>query len=96
KTLDIKNYNIHTRVRQRKTGKEQYQKENDKNKLHIINEFDAKFYVNFDDYLDTGIFLDHRKIRQLVAKAAKNKTLFNLFSYTCTASVHAALKGAKT
>lgn len=96
KTLDIKYENIHTRVRQRQKGKDQYQKENDKNNFHIINEFDAKFYVNFDDYLDTGIFLDHRKIRQLVAKSAKNKTLLNLFSYTCTASVHAALNGAKT
>lgn len=96
KTLGIAYENIHTRVRQRQKGKEQYQKENDKNNFHVINEFDAKFYVNFDDYLDTGIFLDHRKIRQLVAKAAKNKTLLNLFSYTCTASVHAALKYSKT
>ncbi|WP_432772684.1 bifunctional 23S rRNA (guanine(2069)-N(7))-methyltransferase RlmK/23S rRNA (guanine(2445)-N(2))-methyltransferase RlmL [Francisella salimarina] len=96
KTLDIQYENIHTRVRQRQKGKEQYQKNNDKNNFHVINEFDAKFYVNFDDYLDTGVFLDHRKIRQLVAKASKNKTLLNLFSYTCTASVHAALKGAKT
>ncbi|MBK2106777.1 bifunctional 23S rRNA (guanine(2069)-N(7))-methyltransferase RlmK/23S rRNA (guanine(2445)-N(2))-methyltransferase RlmL [Francisella philomiragia] len=96
KTLDIQYENIHTRVRQRQKGKEQYQKNNDKNNFHVINEFDAKFYVNFDDYLDTGIFLDHRKIRQLVAKASKNKTLLNLFSYTCTASIHAALKGAKT
>ncbi|MED7789318.1 bifunctional 23S rRNA (guanine(2069)-N(7))-methyltransferase RlmK/23S rRNA (guanine(2445)-N(2))-methyltransferase RlmL [Francisella sp. 19X1-34] len=96
KTLGIAYENIHTRVRQRQKGKEQYQKENDKNNFHLINEFDAKFYVNFDDYLDTGIFLDHRKIRQLVAKAAKNKTLLNLFSYTCTASVHSALKRAKT
>ncbi|AFJ43878.1 bifunctional 23S rRNA (guanine(2069)-N(7))-methyltransferase RlmK/23S rRNA (guanine(2445)-N(2))-methyltransferase RlmL [Francisella orientalis] len=96
KTLDIQYENIHTRVRQRQKGKEQYQKNNDKNNFHVINEFDAKFYVNFDDYLDTGIFLDHRKIRQLVAKTSKNKTLLNLFSYTCTASVHAALKGAKT
>ncbi|MEY8767342.1 bifunctional 23S rRNA (guanine(2069)-N(7))-methyltransferase RlmK/23S rRNA (guanine(2445)-N(2))-methyltransferase RlmL [Francisella philomiragia] len=96
KTLGIAYENIHTRVRQRQKGKEQYQKENDKNNFHVINEFDAKFYVNFDDYLDTGIFLDHRKIRQLVSKASKNKTLLNLFSYTCTASVHAALKGAKT
>ncbi|QIW10160.1 bifunctional 23S rRNA (guanine(2069)-N(7))-methyltransferase RlmK/23S rRNA (guanine(2445)-N(2))-methyltransferase RlmL [Francisella sp. LA112445] len=95
-TLGIAYENIHTRVRQRQKGKKQYQKENDKNNFHVINEFDAKFYVNFDDYLDTGIFLDHRKIRQLVAKAAKNKTLLNLFSYTCTASVHSALKGAKT
>lgn len=52
--------------------------------------------MNFEDYLDTGIFLDHRKIRQIVAKESKNKSLLNLFSYTCTASVHAALKGAKT
>lgn len=96
KTLDTQYENIHTRVRQRQKGKEQYQKNNDKNNFHVINEFDAKFYVNFDDYLDTGIFLDHRKIRQLVAKASKNKTLLNLFGYTCTASVHAALKGAKT
>ncbi|WP_150464292.1 bifunctional 23S rRNA (guanine(2069)-N(7))-methyltransferase RlmK/23S rRNA (guanine(2445)-N(2))-methyltransferase RlmL [Francisella sp. XLW-1] len=96
KTLDIQYENIHTRVRQRQKGKEQYQKNNDKNNFHVINEFDAKFYVNFDDYLDTGVFLDHRKIRQLVAKASKNKTLLNLFSYTCTASVHAALKGVKT
>lgn len=95
-TLGVKYENIHTRVRQRQKGKEQYQKENDKNNFYVINEFDAKFYVNFEDYLDTGVFLDHRKIRQLVANSAKNKTLLNLFSYTCTASVHAALKGAKT
>ncbi|QIV96099.1 23S rRNA (guanine2445-N2)-methyltransferase / 23S rRNA (guanine2069-N7)-methyltransferase [Allofrancisella inopinata] len=96
KTLNIPYSNIYTRVRQRQKGKDQYQKSDSKNKFHIIKEFDAKFYVNFDDYLDTGIFLDHRKIRQLVAKKAKNKSLLNLFSYTCTASVHAALLGAKT
>lgn len=96
RTLGVKYENIHTRVRQRQKGKDQYQKENDKNNFHVISEFEAKFYVNFDDYLDTGIFLDHRKIRQLVAKASKNKSLLNLFSYTCTASVHAALKDAKT
>jgi 23S rRNA (guanine2445-N2)-methyltransferase / 23S rRNA (guanine2069-N7)-methyltransferase len=96
KTLGIAYENIHTRVRQRQKGKEQYQKEADKNNFYIVHEADAKFYVNFEDYLDTGIFLDHRKIRQLVAKAAANKSLLNLFSYTCTASVHATLKGAKT
>ncbi|GAB4224618.1 MAG: bifunctional 23S rRNA (guanine(2069)-N(7))-methyltransferase RlmK/23S rRNA (guanine(2445)-N(2))-methyltransferase RlmL [Francisella sp.] len=96
KTLNIKYENIHTRVRQRQKDKSQYQKHNNTNKFYVIREFDAKFYVNFDDYLDTGIFLDHRKIRQLVAKSSANKTLLNLFSYTCTASVHAALKGAIT
>ncbi|MFT4693361.1 MAG: 23S rRNA (guanine2445-N2)-methyltransferase / 23S rRNA (guanine2069-N7)-methyltransferase [Francisella sp.] len=96
KTLGIAYENIHTRVRQRQKGKDQYQKEDNLNNFYVISEADAKFYVNFEDYLDTGIFLDHRKIRQLVAKESKNKTLLNLFSYTCTASVHAALKGAKT
>ncbi|BCD91072.1 ribosomal RNA large subunit methyltransferase K/L [Francisella halioticida] len=96
KTLGVTYENIHTRVRQRQKGKDQYQKESDKNNFHVINESDAKFYVNFDDYLDTGIFLDHRKIRQLVTKSAKDKSLLNLFSYTCTASVHASLKGTKT
>lgn len=96
KTLGIAYENIYTRVRQRQKGKDQYQKEDNQNNFYVINEANAQFYVNFEDYLDTGIFLDHRKIRQIVAKEAKNKTLLNLFSYTCTASVHAALKGAKT
>ncbi|AXA33859.1 bifunctional 23S rRNA (guanine(2069)-N(7))-methyltransferase RlmK/23S rRNA (guanine(2445)-N(2))-methyltransferase RlmL [Francisella adeliensis] len=96
KTLGIAYENIHTRVRQRQKGKDQYQKEDNQNNFFVINEVNAQFYVNFEDYLDTGIFLDHRKIRQIVAKESKNKSLLNLFSYTCTASVHAALKEAKT
>ncbi|MBK2043774.1 bifunctional 23S rRNA (guanine(2069)-N(7))-methyltransferase RlmK/23S rRNA (guanine(2445)-N(2))-methyltransferase RlmL, partial [Allofrancisella guangzhouensis] len=96
KILNVPYKNIYTRIRQRQKGKDQYQKSDSKNKFHIIKEFNAKFHVNFDDYLDTGIFLDHRKIRQLVAKSAENKSLLNLFSYTCTASVHAALLGSKT
>ncbi len=46
------------------------------------------------NYLDTGLFLDHRETRQLVASMAKGKRLLNLFAYTCSFSVHAALKGA--
>ncbi|MFC4891856.1 bifunctional 23S rRNA (guanine(2069)-N(7))-methyltransferase RlmK/23S rRNA (guanine(2445)-N(2))-methyltransferase RlmL [Pseudofrancisella aestuarii] len=94
--LNIPYENIYTRVRQRQKGANQYEKADTKKEFYIIREADAKFYVNFTDYLDTGIFLDHRKIRQLVAKASKYKTMLNLFSYTCTASVHAALNGAKT
>ena len=96
KTLNIAYENIYTRIRQRQKGANQYLKEDSKNKFHIIKEAKAKFYVNFDDYLDTGIFLDHRKTRQLVAKTAKDKNILNLFSYTCTASVHAALNNATT
>jgi 23S rRNA G2069 N7-methylase RlmK/C1962 C5-methylase RlmI len=46
------------------------------------------------NYLDTGLFLDHRETRQVVASMAARKRLLNLFAYTCSFSVHAALKGA--
>ena len=94
--LNIPYENIHTRVRQRQKGKKQYEKQQENKNFHIINEDNAKFFVNFTDYLDTGIFLDHRKIRKIVAKSSKNKQMLNLFSYTCTASVHSALNGATT
>jgi 23S rRNA G2069 N7-methylase RlmK/C1962 C5-methylase RlmI len=50
--------------------------------------------VNLIDYLDTGLFLDHRETRQIVAKLAPGKRLLNLFAYTCSFSVHAAVAGA--
>jgi 23S rRNA (guanine2445-N2)-methyltransferase / 23S rRNA (guanine2069-N7)-methyltransferase len=50
--------------------------------------------VNFDDYLDTGLFLDHRVTRKLIGERADGKRFLNLFCYTATATVHAALGGA--
>jgi 23S rRNA (guanine2445-N2)-methyltransferase / 23S rRNA (guanine2069-N7)-methyltransferase len=50
--------------------------------------------VNFDDYLDTGLFLDHRPIRLLIQKQAQGKRFLNLFAYTGSATVHAAVGGA--
>jgi 23S rRNA (guanine2445-N2)-methyltransferase / 23S rRNA (guanine2069-N7)-methyltransferase len=50
--------------------------------------------VNLDDYLDTGLFLDHRPVRARIREAAAGKHLLNLFGYTATVSVHAALGGA--
>ncbi|WP_440616201.1 bifunctional 23S rRNA (guanine(2069)-N(7))-methyltransferase RlmK/23S rRNA (guanine(2445)-N(2))-methyltransferase RlmL [Cysteiniphilum sp. 6C5] len=94
--LGVRYEQIHLKTRQRQKGDSQYQRQAMTDKFHVVKEYDALFYVNFDDYLDTGLFLDHRKMRQIVAKAAKGKTLLNLFSYTCSASVHAALMGAKT
>lgn len=93
--LAVKYEHIHIKTRQRQKGDSQYQRQAITDKFHVVKEHDALFYVNFDDYLDTGLFLDHRKMRQIVAKAAKGKTLLNLFSYTCSASVHAALMGAQ-
>jgi len=59
-----------------------------------INEHGALFKINLWDYLDTGLFLDHRKTRQIVAKKAKDKKVLNLFAYTGSVSVQAALHGA--
>ncbi|WP_151192892.1 bifunctional 23S rRNA (guanine(2069)-N(7))-methyltransferase RlmK/23S rRNA (guanine(2445)-N(2))-methyltransferase RlmL [Cysteiniphilum sp. JM-1] len=93
--LEVRYEHIHLKTRQRQKGDSQYQRQAITDKFHVVKEHDALFYVNFDDYLDTGLFLDHRKMRQIVAKAAQGKTLLNLFSYTCSASVHAALVGAQ-
>jgi len=74
---------------------DKYQKINNQNKEFIINEGNFKFLVNLWDYLDTGLFLDHRPLRKLIAKESKDKNVLNLFSYTCSISVAAALGGGK-
>ncbi|MDX1705013.1 bifunctional 23S rRNA (guanine(2069)-N(7))-methyltransferase RlmK/23S rRNA (guanine(2445)-N(2))-methyltransferase RlmL [Pseudidiomarina sp.] len=83
------------KVRQRQIGKQQYQKQQPRGLTTVVNEYDAQFMVNLSDYLDTGLFLDHRWARQELARLSAGKTVLNLFAYTCTASVHAALAGAK-
>jgi 23S rRNA (guanine2445-N2)-methyltransferase / 23S rRNA (guanine2069-N7)-methyltransferase len=59
-----------------------------------VQEGHAKFWVNLIDYLDTGLFLDHRPLRLKIAEHSQGKKFLNLFCYTATASVHAALGGA--
>jgi 23S rRNA (cytosine1962-C5)-methyltransferase len=82
----------HSRIKRKRT--EQYEKEDDQNKFFTVLEYGVKFKVNLQDYLDTGIFLDHRETRRLVAGLSKGKRLLNLFAYTSSFSVHAALAGA--
>ncbi len=67
-----------------------------KRKMQVVSEDGAYFYVNFTDYLDTGLFLDHRTMRGIIRAASAGANVLNLFAYTCTASVHAALAGAKS
>jgi 23S rRNA (cytosine1962-C5)-methyltransferase len=81
-----------TRIRREKT--EQYEKLSVSKEFFTILEYGVKFRVNLLDYLDTGLFLDHRETRQMVASMAKGKRLLNLFAYTCSFSVHAAMAGA--
>ena len=59
-----------------------------------VLEYGVQFWVNLTDYLDTGLFLDHRETRKYVASIASGKRVLNLFAYTCSFSVHAAIAGA--
>ncbi|HEU4859238.1 MAG TPA: class I SAM-dependent methyltransferase [Chitinophagaceae bacterium] len=94
--LKVKNENIFLKLRQRKPGRlGQYQKTEEKKKEFIVEEDELKFIVNLSDYLDTGLFLDHRMTRAKVKAEAKEKKVLNLFSYTGTFSVYAAAGGAK-
>ncbi|MGQ0285602.1 bifunctional 23S rRNA (guanine(2069)-N(7))-methyltransferase RlmK/23S rRNA (guanine(2445)-N(2))-methyltransferase RlmL [Pasteurellaceae bacterium 22721_9_1] len=84
------------KVRQKQKGTNQYEKLANKGDYFYVNEYGAKLWVNLTDYLDTGLFLDHRITRKMVGEMAKGKDFLNLFAYTGSATVHAALGGAKS
>jgi 23S rRNA (guanine2445-N2)-methyltransferase / 23S rRNA (guanine2069-N7)-methyltransferase len=86
--------NIHLRVRQRQRGSGQYTQLATTAQYTTVEEGGLKFLVNFTDYLDTGLFLDHRWTRQRLRELARDARVLNLFSYTATASVYAAAGGA--
>jgi 23S rRNA (guanine2445-N2)-methyltransferase / 23S rRNA (guanine2069-N7)-methyltransferase len=85
---------IRVRTRRRNKRGEQYRKVDEQANFHWVMEGGLKFRVNFDDYLDTGIFLDHRMTRARLREAASGKRFLNLFAYTATATVYAAAGGA--
>lgn len=93
--LDIAPENIAVKVRKKQKGEEQYTPMAKQNRTMVVEEFGAKFKVNLFDYLDTGLFLDHRLARRYIQENAKDKRFLNLFAYTGSASVHAAIGGAK-
>jgi 23S rRNA (guanine2445-N2)-methyltransferase / 23S rRNA (guanine2069-N7)-methyltransferase len=80
--------------RERQRGKQQYEKQDAASRFLIVQEERAKLRVNLWDYLDTGLFLDHRITRAHVAEHSKGRDLLNLFCYTGTASAIAARHGA--
>ncbi|MBM68556.1 MAG: bifunctional 23S rRNA (guanine(2069)-N(7))-methyltransferase RlmK/23S rRNA (guanine(2445)-N(2))-methyltransferase RlmL [Haliea sp.] len=84
------------KVRQRQRGDEQYRKQGTDGELLTVREGAARLLVNLHDYLDTGLFLDHRPLRLRLGKEAAGRDFLNLFCYTGTATVHAALGGART
>ena len=86
---------VYCSERRRQQGNRQYERASD-SKFEVLEviEGKARFELNLSDYLDTGLFLDHRPVRSMVAELSKGKRLLNLFCYTATVSVHAALNGA--
>ncbi|MGA8120629.1 bifunctional 23S rRNA (guanine(2069)-N(7))-methyltransferase RlmK/23S rRNA (guanine(2445)-N(2))-methyltransferase RlmL [Rouxiella badensis] len=94
--LDISSNQLVLKTRERQKGTSQYEKLAQKGEFLMVEEFGAKFWVNLTDYLDTGLFLDHRIARKMLGEMSKGKDFLNLFAYTGTASVHAGLGGARS
>ena len=86
---------IRVRLRRKQSGGGQYRKLESQSVFHMTQEANLRFWVNFDDYLDTGLFLDHRITRERLGAQARGKRFLNLFCYTATATVHAAAGGAR-
>ena len=96
KILNVEANEIYVRQRQRKEGRlGQYQKNAEEEKFFTVQEQGLEFLVNLTDYLDTGLFLDHRITRQMVREEANDKKVLNLFCYTGSFSVYAAAGEAK-
>ena len=96
--LGIARDHVHVKDRapQRQSGDDQYQRLGDAGRRLVVHEGGLKFLVNLDDYVDTGLFLDHRPMRAMVRGEARDKDVLNLFAYTGAFSVHAAAGGART
>ena len=93
--LGVGKGDIFLKLRQRKPGRlGQYQKINEAQHEFVVEENGLKFIVNLSDYLDTGLFLDHRITRQRVKEQSSNRKVLNLFAYTGSFSVYAAAGGA--
>src|SRR5882724_6803535 len=93
--LEIPDERIYFRQRQRKAGRYgQYEKLGSEQEFFVVKEAGLQFRVNLTDYLDTGLFLDHRITRGMVRDEAKGRQVLNLFCYTGSFSVYAAAGGA--
>ncbi|MBN3080078.1 bifunctional 23S rRNA (guanine(2069)-N(7))-methyltransferase RlmK/23S rRNA (guanine(2445)-N(2))-methyltransferase RlmL [Pectobacterium jejuense] len=94
--LELPSNRLVLKTRERQKGKNQYEKLAQKGDFLLMEEFGAKLWVNLTDYLDTGLFLDHRIARKMLGEMSRGKDFLNLFAYTGTASVHAGLGGARS
>lgn len=94
--LEVRREAIFVKTRQRQRGKEQYQRQSERGARFVVGEGGHRFLVNLSDYLDTGLFLDHRLTRAMVGDMAEGCRFLNLFAYTGSFTVYAARGGAKS
>ncbi|MGW8193359.1 MAG: bifunctional 23S rRNA (guanine(2069)-N(7))-methyltransferase RlmK/23S rRNA (guanine(2445)-N(2))-methyltransferase RlmL [Desulforhopalus sp.] len=92
--LGVRSDRIFIKKKERQRGRFQYEKRDNRKKLYEVKEGECTFLVNFTDYVDTGLFLDHRPVREKIYRLAKGKRFLNLFGYTGTATIQAAMGGA--
>ncbi len=92
--LDVPRERVFVKHRDRQRGAGQYQRIDDREARFAVHEGGLRFIVNLSDYIDTGLFLDHRLTRQMVREASAGKRFLNLFGYTGSFSVYAASGGA--
>ena len=93
-TLEIPIHRVF--VKQRHQERQQHTKVDSRKRMSEVHEGDLKFLVNLSDYIDTGLFLDHRNLRRMVREKADGKDFLNLFAYTGSFTVNAALGGAQS
>jgi 23S rRNA (guanine2445-N2)-methyltransferase / 23S rRNA (guanine2069-N7)-methyltransferase len=92
--LDVPRERVALKTRQRGKGGSKYGRMDQRGDFLVVREGEAMLRVNLFDYLDTGVFLDHRPTRLRIGRASRGKRFLNLFCYTSAASVHAAIGGA--
>jgi 23S rRNA (guanine2445-N2)-methyltransferase / 23S rRNA (guanine2069-N7)-methyltransferase len=93
--LDVPRERVYVRTRRQQKRGAQYEKLAERGEFEVVSEGGLELLVNFTDYLDTGLFLDHRPTRARIRELAAGKTFLNLFAYTATATVFAAAGGAR-
>lgn len=93
--LGVHREQVHLRTRERQKGNQQYRQLDKQWDFRVVQEGQGRFLINLQDYLDTGLFLDHRPMRLHLANVCQGKRFLNLFAYTGAATVHAALGGAR-
>lgn len=96
KVTGVDTNNVVLKTREKKKGSSQYNKLAQKSATMKVHEYGAQLIVNLHDYLDTGLFLDHKITRRKLGEMAQGRDFLNLFAYTGSATVHASLGGAKS